>query len=139
MQENLELIKEILNDIQVFFKKSEDLKTELIQQLIVDCPQKTCLTIEEFAVQEEIKHYLSQLKEVSIDDINTIYKAYTFFQTMEIALGDKIGILSDDTFDWMLEIDSALGTFTSLPTVNDPLDSGSEEERAFSDGNDLSG
>ncbi|HCU21594.1 MAG TPA: hypothetical protein DF698_01630, partial [Candidatus Atribacteria bacterium] len=81
-----ETIKDILSDIKVFIKKTEDLKAEIIEQLIIDCPQKICLTVEEYAVQEEIKHYLSQLNGVSIEEINTIYRNYSFLQTMEIAL-----------------------------------------------------
>jgi hypothetical protein len=137
MQENLEWIKDILNDLKILFKKSEDLKTELIRQLIVDCPQENCLTIEEYTVQEGIKYYLSQLNEISFDDMNTIFKNYTFFQTMEIALGDKIGLLSNDTLGWIIEIDSALGAFTALPFTADPIDNLMEEGGAFPDENDL--
>jgi hypothetical protein len=138
MQEYFETIKEILGDIKVLIKKTEDLKAEIIEQLIIDCPQKICLTVEEYAVQEEIKHYLSQLNEISIEDMNTIYRNYSFLQTMEIVLGDKLGILSDETFDWIIEIDAALGTFTSLPASNSLLHNSTGEEFVFSDDNDIS-
>ena len=137
MQEFYETIKDILSDIKVFIKKTEDLKAEIIEQLIIDCPQKICLTVEEYAVQEEIKHYLSQLNGVSIEDINTIYRNYSFLQTMEIALGEKLGMLSDETFEWIIEIDSALGTFTSLPTNSTLQNNSADEEYIFSDDNDI--
>ncbi len=137
MQEFYETIKDILSDIKVFIKKTEDLKAEIIEQLIIDCPQKICLTVEEYAVQEEIKHYLSQLNGVSIEEINTIYRNYSFLQTMEIALGEKLGMLSDETFEWIIEIDSALGTFTSLPTNSTLQNNSADEEYIFSDDNDI--
>ncbi|NLJ48028.1 MAG: hypothetical protein GX428_00335 [Candidatus Atribacteria bacterium] len=138
MQEYNETIKEILSDIKILIKKTEDLKAEIIEQLIIDCPQKICLTIEEYAVQEEIKHYLFQLKEISIEDMNTIYRSYSFLQTLEIVLGDKLGLLSDETFEWIIEIDTALGTFTSLPTRNASLHNFTGEEFTLSDENDIS-
>ncbi|QPM68903.1 hypothetical protein [Atribacter laminatus] len=137
MQEFYETIKDILSDIKVFIKKTEDLKAEIIEQLIIDCPQKICLTVEEYAVQEEIKHYLSQLNGVSIEEINTIYRNNSFLQTMEIALGEKLGMLSDETFEWIVEIDSALGTFTSLPTDSALQNNSADEEYIFSDDNDI--
>lgn len=138
MQEYFESIKEILNDIEILIKKTDDLKAEIIQQLIIDCPQKICLTLEEYAVQEEIKHYLLQLNEISIEDMNTIYRNYSFMQTMEIALGDKLGILSDETFEWIIEIDTALGIFTSLPASNSSIHNSTGEEYLVSDDNDIS-
>jgi len=138
MQEYFETMKEILNDIQIFLRKSDDLKAEIIEQLIMNCPQKIYLTVEEYTVQEEIKHYLSQLNEISIDELNTIYKSYSFFQTMELILGDKLGIFSDETFEWIIEIDSALRTFTSLPTRSVSLYNSIGEEFTFSDDNDIS-
>lgn len=138
MQENFNLFKDILNDIRLFFKKPEDFKKELIQQLITGCPQKTGITLEEYTIQEEVKHYLAQLYEISIDDMNTIYKNYSFIQIMEQALGDKICILSDETYEWMLEIDSALSTFSTLPQGSEALTEFLEESTLF-DENDLSG
>ncbi|MBP8933278.1 MAG: hypothetical protein KBG67_02475 [Candidatus Atribacteria bacterium] len=138
MQEYFETMKEILNDIQIFLRKSDDLKAEIIEQLIMNCPQKIYLTVEEYTVQEEIKHYLSQLNEISIEELNTIYKSYSFFQTMELILGDKLGIFSDETFEWIIEIDSALRTFTSLPTRSVSLYNSIGEEFTFSDDNDIS-
>lgn len=138
MQEYFETMKEILNDIQIFLRKSDDLKAEIIEQLIMNCPQKIYLTVEEYTVQEEIKHYLSQLNEISIEELNTIYKSYSFFQTMELILGDKLGIFSDETFEWIIEIDSVLRTFTSLPTRSVSLYNYIGEEFTFSDDNDIS-
>jgi len=138
MQEYFETMKEILNDIQIFLRKSDDLKAEIIEQLIMNCPQKIYLTVEEYTVQEEIKHYLSQLNEISIEELNTIYNSYSFFQTMELILGDKLGIFSDETFEWIIEIDSALRTFTSLPTRSVSLYNSIGEEFTFSDDNDIS-
>lgn len=138
MQEYFETMKEILNDIQIFLRKSDDLKAEIIEQLIMNCPQKIYLTVEEYTVQEEIKHYLSQLNEISIEELNTIYKSYSFFQTMELILGDKLGIFSDETFEWIIEIDSVLRTFTSLPTRSVSLYNSIGEEFTFSDDNDIS-
>ena len=70
--------------------------------------------------------------------MNTIYRNYSFLQTMEIVLGDKLGILSDETFDWIIEIDAALGTFTSLPSSNSLLHNSTGEEFVFSDDNNNS-
>ena len=39
MQEYFETIKEILSDIKVLIKKRP--KAEIIEQLIIDCPQKS--------------------------------------------------------------------------------------------------
>ena len=139
MQENYELMKELISNIVVFFKSSEDLKTEMIEQLIRGCPQRICLTVEEFSIQEEIKHYLSQLKELSIDDMNTVYKNYSFFQIMEFSLGDKLGLLSDETYNWIIEIDSALGSLRSIPPCSDILQDTLDEKFKFPDENDLSG
>ncbi|NLJ37929.1 MAG: hypothetical protein GX432_04095 [Candidatus Atribacteria bacterium] len=138
MQEYYENIKEILSDMKILIKKTEDLKAEIIEQLLIDCPQKICLTVEEYTIQEEIKHYLSQLKEISIEEMNTIYYNNSFLQTMEIVLEDKLEMLSDETYGWIIDIDTALGTFNLLPNHNTSLHNSLGEEFILTDDNDIS-
>ena len=48
--------------------------------------------------------------------MNTIYRNYSFLQTMEIVLGDKLEYRRN--LDWIIEIDAALGTLLrSLPVI----------------------